>query len=372
MADIKNIMEEIAQEMSEANKAKVQATLPATTEEVVVDTPTEPIVVDSSLTPEITEPIVTETPVTETPIPSKTLEETLAEWTGGKVKSKEDIEQLLTPKELKFANPEIARLNELVEQGVALDEEFWKLQSKDFKSLDPEQVLIEAMRQDKNYQGWTDKELKLELDDKYKRKEWGEEGEIPTDAELLARKRYERDVAIEREKLNQLKESRTVVRKPNEADIQARAQAEAKMQKEWEQVIESSVIPKADKLSTLIDEKSNDRVDFAVPESDKKEVLDVMKQMRTNLEPFWNQFKNPKGEFDYNKIYDLLILSKHKDNLVKIVAQNYKAKGAEEEVKRIKNINFKSDGVKTTVDKTVKEKNAEAVDIAMRKAGLLK
>lgn len=352
--------------------------------EVVVDTPiveTTPVidttaVVDSSLktdeTP-IVEAITTETTET-TSIITKSFEDELAERFEGKYKTLDELKADLAPKPSEFANDYIAKLNELAKQGVEFNDEFWALQSKDFKSMtNPDVILLEAMRLNPDYKDWTDRELKLELDDKYKRKEWADEGDEPTDTEILARKRLARDAEAARNELIKKQESHSVKQpKPTAEQIAAANKAAAEAQAKWESFVDNDVLSKGTKLSTIIDDKTNEVFEYAISDSDKKEIGNIMKQLPNNIDAFWNEFKTANGEFDYKQIYDLLALKRNKENLIKIVAQNYRAKGAEAEVKNLKNINFKSDGTQVVTTKTVAEKNSEAAIKAMQNARLLK
>jgi len=119
-----------------------------------------------------------------------------------KGKTVDEIEAELTPKEAKkYKNQIIEKLIELDGQGIDIDEDFIALQTKDFTSKSPEQLMLEDMKSKKEYKGWTDAELKMELDDIYKRDEWNLEEAERTDKEKLTRKRFERDAEAIRERL---------------------------------------------------------------------------------------------------------------------------------------------------------------------------
>ncbi len=334
--------------------------------------------VDSSLTIETTPAATTtatEATHTETtPATTKSFDEELSERFEGKYKSVDELQAALAPKPSEIANDYIAKLNELAKQGVEFNEEFWSLQSKDFKSMtDPDAILLEAMRLNPDYKGWSDKLLKLELENKYKKKEWSEEGDEPTDTEILARAHRDRDAETARNGLIQKQESYSVKQsKPSQAEIDAANQKAAAAQAKWEQFVETDVLSKGTKLSTLIDDKTNEVFDYTISDSDKKEIGAIMKQLPTNIDAFWSEFKNDKGEYDYKEIYDLLALKRNKNNLIKVVAQNYRAKGAEAEVKNLKNINFKPDGTQVITTKTVDQKNSESAVKTLQSAGILK
>jgi hypothetical protein len=353
---------------------------PVMTEPIIEETP---VVIDNSSLnnpePPADEktPIENELPIIEnSPIVQKTLEDYLIERSGGKIKSWEEIEPLLTPKELKFANDKIKRLNELAEEGVEIDEDFIIMQSKDFKGMtNPEQVLLEAMRQDKKYKGWSEKLLKAELNDKYKRNEWISEGidDDASETELLYRQKFSQDAEEARQSLIQKQEATSIKSKvPSQSEIDANQERMRQNQMKWEQDIDS-VISKTSKLSTLIDEKSKEVFDYEIPEPDKKDVARIMKGMINDPALFWNEFKDVDGKIDNKQIYELLALKKSKDNMLKILAKNYQAKGAASEFDRIKNVGFKPDSGKIEIVKeTREERNQKYAREAMKKAGTIK
>jgi len=154
------IMPEAPQEIVEREKTQV---LLKSVEETV-DTTESPQETTTEIA-ETTAETTAETPIEESAetaeapteqSPVRTLEELITEKTGGKFKSYEEIESALNKDP--FHNEEIKLLNDLSKSGQEFDDTFWKLKSKDFKSMtDPEQILLEKMRLDPDYAGYNDK-----------------------------------------------------------------------------------------------------------------------------------------------------------------------------------------------------------------------
>lgn len=281
---------------------------------------------------------------TETTSTAKSFEELLEEKTGGKYKKWDDVEPLLAPKESEFADDEMRTLNALKKQGVKFDKEFWDIQGKDFASMkNPDEILLESMRRSKDYKGWTDKQLLLELDDKYRKKDWSEEGEEPNEIEELMTARKLRDSENAREELMKLKDSLTIVKQPDLKAIEAQKEAVEQNRKAWKAIVEE-VSGKTSKLSVKIDEKTNESFDFDVSDSDRKEAKEIMEQLGEDPLALFHQFKNAEGKYDNQAVYDAIVRFIKADDRVKVAYQTARSKGAESEVRGLKNTNFKTDG----------------------------
>jgi hypothetical protein len=277
----------------------------------------------------------------------KSWEEEFAERTGGKYKSWDEVEPLLAPKESEFADDEMRALNALKKQGVKFDKEFWEIQGKDFAGMkSPDEILLESMRRNKDYKGWTEKQLQLELDDKYRKREWSEEGEEPNEIEELMTARKLRDSENAREELIKLKDSLTIVKQPDPKAAEASQKAIETQRKEWKAIVES-VSGKTSKLAVVVDDKTKESFDFDVSDSDRKEATEIMEQLGEDPLALFRQFKNAEGQYDNQAVYDAIVRFIKADDRVKVAYQTAKSKGAESEVKGLKNTNFKTDGHQT-------------------------
>jgi hypothetical protein len=300
---------------------------------------------ESSLTSETT---TTETPVAETTKPvetekqpevaHKSFEELLSERSGGKFKDWNEIEPLLTSQE--ELDEEIKHLAELKKQGVKFDKDFWNVQTSDYENMtDAVDILAEAMRLKPEYKGWSREEIEWEIKNKYQVNKWSVEGEEPNqeqiEIESIMSKRMERDASNDKQWLIDKKKSYINYKK---ADPQAELQAqenERRAQENWEKFVDEELVAKVPKLSFKIDD--NDSFDFEISASDKKDISSTMKSMTKDLNVFWNQFTDDKGNLDQKKVYELLVWNKNREAISKLIHQAAYAKGAEKEIRTIKN-----------------------------------
>ncbi len=284
-----------------------------------------------------------------------------------KGKTVAEIEAELTPKEAKkYKSSILEKLIELDEQGIEINEDLIALQTKDFTSVDSEQLLLDDMKTRKEYKGWTNAELKMELDDLYKREDWNDDEAERTDKEKLIRKRFERDAETVREKLIEKQQATSLKAKGlSPQEIEDLKKAEQKLQAEFEQNIDKNVLANGSKLSLIVDDKTAEAFDFEISEQDRNWAGKILKDSRVDMKAFWNEFTNGTGQIDPKAVYDLLVFHKNKSNIAANLAKTYSAKGAENEFKRINNIDYKPDGSQISTKKSADDKNADAINAAL-------
>jgi hypothetical protein len=321
-----------------------------------LNTETTPVVETNTQSPPATTEVVVEPTITteatkvETPVmtePIKTFAQQLEEVSGGKFKDWKELEPLLTPKE--EYDEEIKHLAELKKQGVKFDKEFWELQTKDYAQMsDPFEIIKESMRKNPEYEGLSDTVIEHLINDKYKINDWSEEGEDPTEIETIQAELMKRDALRERQKLVEYKNARTLSKKPNEDELRQQAELHRSAQLNWESFVDNELAGKVNKLSVVLDDKSNSTFDFEYPQADKLEVASRMKEMTKDINVFWDQFSDGNGEIDQKKVYEAMLFLKNKDAIIKTAHQNAVAAGREAEVKTIKNIDFTPEGGRNT------------------------
>jgi len=106
--------------------------------------------------------------------------------------------------------------------------------------------------------------------------------------------------------------------------------------------VDNELTAKTPKLSTVIDEKTNDSFTYEVSQADHQKASEVMKKLNTNIGAFFDRYVNAEGAINYPAIYQTILREESWQNQLKIATQNARAKGAEDEVKESKNIDFKS------------------------------
>ncbi len=337
--------------------------------------------VDSSLTTQIetTAPIVEnpiETPAPVVSEPSKSFEEMLAERSGGKFKSWEEIESIAnTPKD-EFVNDKVKQINEWAKKGIDVtDREFLDLQTRDYSNMDiPEDILLEEMRLNPEYSGLSKKTLEHELDKKYNWNEWKEkEPEDLTDDDLANEEKMMRDAHQKRDWLEKYQQERLMQFQPNEEDDAKNDLQRQTVLQNFNSYVDTEIYPKVTKLSTIIDDKTGESFEYAISESDRKEYSGLMKDMAVDLSAMFDKFsykdKNGVSQIDNQRIFQMFIKEKIHDDAVKNAYLQGKVEGAKNFVKDdLKNVNFTASSQPVVNNApTTKE---EAIGEAMRNKGV--
>jgi len=330
--------------------------------EPIIQKVVEPVVSTEPIVTSATTEVVKDEPVVSTEvIVSKSFEELFAEKTGGKFKTWEEVDALLNAPKEEY-DDEIKHLAELKKSGVKFDDDFWEIRTKNYEGLDAnkdaKKILLESMKWKPEFKGWSQEELEFELKTKYRQAEWSDDDE-PTEVEKIMSKRMLRDAENEKKFLIEKKNSLLNVKKPDEAAIALQQEQVRQQQVNWEKQVEE-ISSKTSKLSVKLDDKES--FDFELPESDKIKATQMMKEMGKDVSVFWSLFNNDKGEFDHNKVYELILREMNKDNIVKSAYQKAFSKGAEKEHKTIKNIDFSTSGAKTTPTGDWREKARQQVE----------
>ncbi len=310
--------------------------------------------------------------------PVKSFEDYLKEKTQGKFEKWEDVEQIInTPKE-EFADDEVRHWNDLKKKGVKLDKEFFELQSLDLTGgadgiVDPEYVLLQAMKRKEATQGLSDKTLHVELNKKYNYDEWkGKEEADLTDIDLANREIMLRDAKNDLNYLENYKKERTFVNQPTAEQItQQREEAKRGLER-FEQFLDKEVFEKITSLSIPIDEATKESFDYKLSEADRKDAINMMKLMATSGDVLLDQFayKDEKGakQYHHNKIFEMITKAKTFNEAVKNAYNDGKAVGAKTFVKEeIKNVSFTPTDGKTA--NPVAQTEGEALALALAASG---
>ena len=310
----------------------------------------------------------------ESSLNTKPFEELLAEKSGGKFKSWDEIEKVVSAPKVEFADPTIARLNELASKGVKIDREIPELQSKDYSTwTNPEEVSLEAMRLKPEYKGLSQSTLEYELNKKYSIDDWRDKDEADYTVEDKANvERFTRDAMNDREWLKNYRDERLLFREPSQDEIKANQDKASAAQAKWESYVDSDLSGKITGFSTIIDEGSKEAFDFSISESDRRDVANLMKSLTKDPNAMFNQFAEVDGngnkQINHRKVYEMLVKSRNYDNAVKNAYNQGKAVGAKNFVKDdLKNINFTPSGGNT--GNGAPQSEAEAIAMAMRRDG---
>lgn len=363
-----------------APKTETQVETPETQVEETKQEATE-VVVENTQTQENTQAAttekveVTETKVESTPPPAtKTLEEYIAEKSGGKFKSWDEIESQINAPKVEFANEEIQKLNELAAKGIKLDEEFFEIQRKDYEnSEDASFILKDALRYRDNMKGLSETTLNVQLNKKYNYDEWKDKDQEDMTPEDLANEEIMlRDAEEAQGWLINFKKERTLPTQVDPKKIEANQQQARLAQENWEKYVDAELHSKVTNLTTPIEVENGEvkeKFVYEISESDRKEISNTMKLMTSDINVLFNRFmyKDEQGntQINHRKVFEMLVKEKSYDTAVKNAYKDGKAVGAKNFVEKdLKNIDFKAQEGMT--NKGTPQTEAEAIAAAMK------
>lgn len=388
----------IQQSMASQTTTTTTTELPVTTTEPPVTnttTTTEPPVTSSLTSAETVAPVVqtpaatttTTTPVVATePVVTKSFEEYLEERTAGKFKKWDEVEQIInTPKE-EFADDTIKHWNELAKKGIKLDKEFFEIQSLDLDedTMDPEDVILQAMRRKPDYSGLSERTLKRELDKKYNYSAWIEkfddngrlvEGAELSEDDLANQEIMMRDAQKDLDWLKNYKKERTFVPEQDPEVVRQQAEMQKVALQNFNKFVDEELFGKVKSFSTQIkiDDNTTEVFDFGLPEAERKEIADLMKLLPTlGTSVLVNRFaeKQPDGSMKINdqKVYQMLLRDKLFDQANQNAYKDGMAYGAKKYVKEeVKNANFQT--ADHNSGNQVPQTEAEALALAIKNSG---
>ncbi len=282
-----------------------------------------------------------------------TFEETLAERTGGKIKSWDEIEAKLNEPKIEFADEQVQKINDFIKNGGKIDKNWLYFQSTDFEKIsDPFELISEAMRLEEP--GITDKEIEYRIKNDYKTDDWADEEGETTEVEEVMSAKMLREAEKAKTKLKEFQQKSSFAPgQKSEVDLKKEAKIKEDAQKNWEKAVEEGV-KGFDKVPVKIDEK--EVFDVIVSEDERKPINDMVKKMGSEgLNVLLPKFMDSKGNIDVKLLFNYIYKAETYDNAVKAALIQGKAKGAYKEVKDLKNINFTTDGQSTAPEhKTVK------------------
>ena len=311
------------------------------------------------------------------PPKQKSFEEYLEERTAGKFKNWADVESIInTPKE-EFASEDVKRWNELVKNGVTLDKEFFELQSLDLdqEEINPEWLMLEAMKRKPETEGLSNRALYKLLNDKYNYDAWiSKDDDELTDDDLVNREIMARDAYNDLEWLKNYKKERTFFVEPNTEKLRADAEAQKQSLKQFEDYLDKEVFEKALGLTTEIeiDKDTKTTYEYKLSEAVRKETVNLMKLLPVDGNAMFNRYAEKDGngniQMNHRKVFEMLVKDRVFDEAIKNAYKDGVAYGAKNFVdKGLKNANFTpADNRQGT---PVAQTEAEAIALAIRASG---
>ncbi len=342
--------------------------------EVVEQTPVAEVKIEEA---KVEETKVEETKVEPVVVKEKSIDELIAEKTGGKIAKWEDVEKVLNaPKE--ELDAEVKHWNELKKKGIKLDKEFFDLQALEIEKVgtneysgpldDPRNLLVEAL---KRKTGLSEDTIRFQLEKKYNLSEWQEkeEGDL-TIEDKANREIMMMDAESELNWLKNYKAERTFVKAVDPAEI-AKVEAEQRQQREnFEKYIDEELFTKVKNLTVVTDDKTGEAFEYKVSEADRKDISNLMKSFASDGQALFNRYaeKDINGNVSMNqeKLFRDLLKAKAFDEAVKHARNDGKAEGEKKFIKEdLKNIDFKQN--EGQVNASAPRTEAEAIAQALQK-----
>lgn len=340
------------QSIAASMKKDLEVAEPVVAPAVVVEPKVEVVPVDA-VAPVVLPAAEPEPKVEPAAVPTlKTLEEYLTEKTAGKYSKWEDVEKEITAPRAEFADDNIKHWNELAKKGIKLDKEFFELQALDLEQteMDPEDVILQAMRRKPEFKGLSDGTLRRELNKKYNYDQWidrlGDTENPLTEDDLANQEIMLRDAHNDLEWLKNYKKERVFIPQENEEQRQQAADA----QKQWMLNFEKSVEEIAAKMTTFsmqvkIDDKTTETFEYKYSDADRKEDIELMKLLPLGTNILVNRFaeKQSDGSMKVNdqRVLQMLLRDRTYEDAVSNALKDGIAIGARKLIKEdVKNAGF--------------------------------
>tara|TARA_A100001515_G_C4572052_1_gene210071 strand:+ start:166 stop:1290 length:1125 start_codon:yes stop_codon:yes gene_type:complete len=251
---------------------------------------------------------------------------------GTEFKSVDEAKSALSPKELNFANEQIAQMNKFVGETGRSVVDYLRTQTIDYTKMSNEDVMKVYMKQ--NSPELTNEEVNLLINSKYKLGEKdGNEAE-----KKLAQIELKRDVINARKELINLQEQ---YRMPNENKGMSNEELN-EIREDWINNMKSEVND-VESLSFEINDKG-EVFDFHLTDDHKRSLV----ESNSNLNDFFDRYVGEEGNWNFDKLnIDMFVLDNFED-IIRSVASQYRSKGTEQVIRDIKNPSFNNEPRGTT------------------------
>lgn len=257
----------------------------------------------------------------------KSFEDLLAEKTNGKIKTYEDIESLLSSKDTssKFANEQIAQLNDYVAKGGDV-QEYLKTQTANYDEMEEFDLVKSHMKF--NNQDLESDEVDLLFNSKYKLDE-----DIYTADEIKLSKIQLRTEAKKAKKALKSFQEESSVPKQHREQVSKQKQSE-ESQKLWAEKIDNSLSDFKD-VSFDINDKG-EKFSYSLSE----DAIENVRTSNKNLSDFWNRYVNEDGSENITRLNTDMATLNDLDSIVRSAFAQGLSKGKGDIIDDIKNPSY--------------------------------
>jgi hypothetical protein len=246
---------------------------------------------------------------------------------GTEFSSVDDAKNALSPKELNFANEQIAQMNKFVSETGRSVIDYLQTQAIDYNKIPNEDVMKVYMKQ--NNPDLTNEEVNLLINSKYK---LGDKGGNEIEKKL-GQIELKKDVANARKDLKNMQEQ---YRMPVKNEGMSNEEAN-EIRENWINSMKTEV---NDVESLSFDINDNGEVfDFQLNDDHKRSLV----ESNSNLNNFFDRYVEKSGDWNFDKLnIDMFVLDNFQD-IIRSVASQYRSKGTEQVVRDIKNPSFNNE-----------------------------
>lgn len=303
----------------------------------------------------------------------KSFEDYLVEKTGGKFKSWDEVDSYINQPTSPKYNSEIAeRIDKYIAQGGQIDENWMRLQTKDYSKIEnPIDLFRERMKLQNP--DLTEVEIEYELNERYKLDQWEDDDETPLQQAMSAKIAREAKEALAFLVDNQKKSSFISEGKTAE-QIEAEKAAYAQMEEAAKQAKSKftddvrATISEIEKLQFSPVEGFD--IDYTMNNEEKETVSKIVSSLYDGslglLEPYIKKNGDQVTGIDIKGLATKLAKAEIFDNVIKKVAMESKAAGAANIVKNQKNINFTTESKSTSDNKPMDVNSVLAAHFASK------
>ena len=363
--DIKLKGDEAEQTTPENNTPPEETNLPATDTNKETPAPADPKNTDKK-PPETPETPEAPESKEKTEISEDDINAFLDKSTNGKVKSKEDITELLKPKEpqkLEFSSDIVEKLNEHVQNGGS-EKEFLSLYTMDMDNMDEVDWLHAKFLKDNPNLSHSEADTLFdeEMNEKYKLNQGDDEDELNEKEIEIAGIKLKRDSDIAKKEFTELKEKITKVPENKQAEVEKQKESQKKWASDVDKLYEKETleIPFNDKEGNPLKDKFNFKIE------DKNVIVGRTKE----LAKFWELFIDKDNKPLTEKLKLVQTFASEPEKFMQSIFEFGLNKGIEN-IMSSKELSPETSTDKTTLsDLTHEDKVAKGLLEAMEKEGI--
>jgi hypothetical protein len=273
----------------------------------------------------------TEQPVVNEPAPAvDTFAQTLAEKTGGKYNSWDEIEQALQPAQPTEMDEKLMQLNDYLNKGGSF-EDFVVSQTTDYNELNEIELVAEQMLLDNP--DLSEEDVSFLLENKYKLDaDKYEETDV-----RLAKIQLKQDANAAKQKLSDFQKKYSLPVNQEQVDYKKELEARQQQQQEAAAVQREKWLGDVDKTIPSFQKMSFKIGDEEVSHTVTDEQRGNIKNLNSDLNTFFNKYVEKDGTTNFQLLHEDRYKLEYFDDILRSAVTQARSKGTEAIVDKIKN-----------------------------------